>query len=314
MASNERSLRPTGLARHRRSPQTRSGPPRHRRQDQPTPSVLFVDDQANQLKVLSGAYAKSFRVLTARGAEQALEILDKEDVGVLVTDHKMPGMSGLDLCIQVQELFPSVQRILVTAYADITIVMEALNTAQVTRFVLKPWDLDELGLILTKAMETHLSLRSGPKRLLDAGGVPLVFISYASEDIEQARAVERELRRIGVRTWFDKDQLDVGEDWAAAIRRAIHGADFVVICLSKRSLNKCGFVQRETRVAMDACLQMPAGRLFLMPVRLEDCPVPEELAKYQYADVFRRQGYDRLVRAILRDWEKRRLVGGGTRG
>src|ERR1700746_2610770 len=93
--------------------------------------------------------------------------------------------------------------------------------------------------------------------------------------------------------------------WELEIRKAINKADFIVICISRRSINKRGFVQREIKLAIETYQAMPAGEAFLMPARLEDCSVPEELSAYQYCDLFGTDGLRCLVDAILTHWAKR---------
>ncbi len=134
---------------------------------------------------------------------------------------------------------------------------------------------------------------------------PTVFISYAHDDENAALGLCEKLRQSGFRPWIDKEQLEVGQEWDRVIREALKTADFIVVCLSKRSINKRGYVQREIRLALDLYNDMPLGKRLLMPVRLEQCAVPDELARYHYADLFRSDGVDRLVRSILAEWESR---------
>jgi hypothetical protein len=130
---------------------------------------------------------------------------------------------------------------------------------------------------------------------------PVVFITYAHEDEEAALGLCENLRQAGLKPWIDKQDLEIGQEWDHEIRKAIRRADFIVVCLSKRSLGKRGYIQREIRLALDLYNEMPLGRRLLMPVRLEQCVVPDELARYQY-------GFERLVRSILSELHSRREV------
>lgn len=134
---------------------------------------------------------------------------------------------------------------------------------------------------------------------------PNVFISYALEDEIAVLGLCERLRQSGIRVWIDKEQIQVGQEWDRAIQEALKTADFIVVCLSERSIKKRGYVNREIRQALDLHNEMPLGRRFLMPVRLDRCAVPDELAKYQYADLFRSNGVDDLVISILGDWQSR---------
>ena len=89
------------------------------------------------------------------------------------------------------------------------------------------------------------------------------------------------------------------------IQTAMYASDFVIVCLSNKSVSKRGFVQRELRAALDLYEEIPEGRIFLLPVRLEPCPVPNQWSRFQYTDLFETQGLGRLTRSILQEWSKR---------
>jgi energy-coupling factor transporter ATP-binding protein EcfA2 len=131
---------------------------------------------------------------------------------------------------------------------------------------------------------------------------PNIFISYAREDEEQAKALYAQLHGLGFSPWIDQEDIPAGKEWAPEIEAAMHASDFVVLCLSNRSVSKRGFVQRELHAALDLYKEIPEGRVFLLPVRLEACPVPKQLATFQYTDLFETDGLDKLSRSILREW------------
>lgn len=105
---------------------------------------------------------------------------------------------------------------------------------------------------------------------------------------------------------MDKQDIDPGQDWDRAIRNAIKESDFVILCVSRKIRDKRGYIQREIKLILNRLEEIPTGDIFMIPLRLEDCAVPEELAKYQYVDWFREDGYARLVRAMWNQWEKQR--------
>lgn len=104
-------------------------------------TVLAVDDEPEILAALGiflGETMPDLTLLTAESALAALAILKKRKVDVLISDHRMPGMSGLDLLRQARTLDPLMGRILITAYPDLDLAMKALNEARIDRFVTKP--------------------------------------------------------------------------------------------------------------------------------------------------------------------------------
>ncbi len=98
--------------------------------------------------------------------------------------------------------------------------------------------------------------------------------------------------------WFDEESLTPGSDWALEIEKAVHQADRVLLCFSQKSVRKKGFVQKEIKSALDVAAEYPEGAVFLIPVRLEDCQVPNSLKRLHRIDLFGDRGYDRLIKAL----------------
>ena len=134
---------------------------------------------------------------------------------------------------------------------------------------------------------------------------PLLFISYAREDQAVAIDLYRKLKGMGFRPWIDQEDLLPGEDWDLKIRKTVRTADFLLACLSINSTAKRGYVQKELKLALDVAEEVPEGSVFLLPLRLNECAIPERLAKYQYVDLYVQGGFERLVRAISVQWNQR---------
>ena len=118
-------------------------------------TVLVVDDEPRVLDALEAILAADFRVLRAASGEAALEILKAEDVAVIVTDYRMPGMTGVELLRRSQEQAPEAVRIILTAYTDVDSLMEAINTGRIYHFVSKPWEPNDLVVIVRRAAERY---------------------------------------------------------------------------------------------------------------------------------------------------------------
>lgn len=124
-------------------------------------AVLYVDDEEQSLKYFRKAFEKEFQVLTATGVADATAVLDAEGdrIGVVMTDQRMPGKTGVDLLEQLRQSRPGVVRILTTAYSDIESAIEAVNSGAVYKYVVKPWNLRDLRGTLLRAMEFFLVQR-----------------------------------------------------------------------------------------------------------------------------------------------------------
>jgi len=117
-------------------------------------AVLFVDDEKNILNALRRLFRRSaFEALFSETAEEACKILRERPVDVIVSDYRMPGMNGVEFLAQAREEYPHTIGILLTGYAELPVVMGAVNKGQVYKFVAKPWKDEELRVLITQALD-----------------------------------------------------------------------------------------------------------------------------------------------------------------
>ncbi len=120
--------------------------------------ILIVDDDVKVLDVLTKTFEEEYRVHSASTAAEALEILKKEEVRVILTDERMPKMDGMTLLRESKKINPNAVNILLTAYTDINVVIDAINSGIVYRYIVKPWDTDELRVMVRQAFERYALL------------------------------------------------------------------------------------------------------------------------------------------------------------
>jgi response regulator RpfG family c-di-GMP phosphodiesterase len=136
-------------------------------------TILYVDDEINNLNSFKAAFRRDFKVLTALSGKEGLEVLKNEEVHVILTDQRMPEMSGVEFLIEVLKEYKEPVRILLTGYADINAVVDAVNKGHIYYYLNKPWDEQQLRIIIKNAFEIF-SLRMKNKDLLqkvmDANG------------------------------------------------------------------------------------------------------------------------------------------------
>ena len=117
--------------------------------------ILAVDDEPANLRTLSRLFREDFEVFTATSGAEALELLKQHDVAVLITDQRMPGMTGIELLKNTVSIRPRMVRIILTGYTDVDALVEAINCGQVYRYVAKPWSNDDLRLTVRRALEHY---------------------------------------------------------------------------------------------------------------------------------------------------------------
>ncbi|RKH91574.1 hybrid sensor histidine kinase/response regulator [Corallococcus sp. AB045] len=126
------------------------------------PAVLYVDDDALNLRVFDANFGQRFRIFRCSSPNEALALLEqrRSEIGVVLSDQRMPGMTGVELLERARSIAPDARRMLVTAYADMQAVIDAVNRGQVTRYFVKPWDRAELLAALEDALKiARLELR-----------------------------------------------------------------------------------------------------------------------------------------------------------
>jgi len=128
-------------------------------------TVLFVDDEVNILKALQRLLrSENMNVLCASRAADALDLLDKHPTQVVVTDQRMPEMSGVDFLAHVRERQPDIVRMMLTGYTEMKVAVDAINRGEIYRLITKPWNDDELRATLRQAFD-HADLKAEIKRL-----------------------------------------------------------------------------------------------------------------------------------------------------
>lgn len=129
-------------------------------------NILYVDDEVHNLNAFKASFRRIFNVFTAESAMDAYEILKSQNINIVVSDQRMPVMTGVEFLQSIIPHYPDPIRILLTGYADISAVIDAINKGQVYLYITKPWQEEELKLNLEKAFEIF-TLRKENKLLTE---------------------------------------------------------------------------------------------------------------------------------------------------
>jgi len=132
-----------------------------------------------------------------------------------------------------------------------------------------------------------------------------VFLCHASDDKPIVRELYKKLLKEGIDVWFDEESLMPGQDWELEIPEAVNNADSIIVCLSNKSINKAGYIQKEIRFALDAAEKRSERDIFIIPVKLESCDVPQRFNRWQWVDLFYQKmdfdtkGYHKLLTSLI---------------
>jgi len=136
-------------------------------------AILYVDDEEMSLKYFSRAFGETYRIFTAANARDGLKIIQErgDEIGILMTDQRMPGEKGVWLLEQTRKLQPDILRILITAFTDMDAAIAAINNGSIYKYVSKPWDRTHLELELKQAMDFFLVQKEREELLKERSAV-----------------------------------------------------------------------------------------------------------------------------------------------
>ena len=171
--------------------------------------ILVVDDEPDNLDLLYRTFYRDFKVIKAQSGQEALETMAKqEDIAVIISDQRMPGMSGTELLRLTADRYPNSIRIMLTGYTDVEDLVEAINTGKVFKYVTKPWEEDDLRMVVNQAVDTHSVLQSRTQELNRAVRQE-TLLNAITNTIRSAQTSQEMLKTI-VETLGQAFELDYG--------------------------------------------------------------------------------------------------------
>ena len=237
------------------------------------------DDVARQFLPQFGELLERLKQLLAQDPTLAARLAAITGDGNVVGDHNVATVtkqSAGDYGIQIGQL-------------NLTLSPDQLRSLPVSAVSASP--LPALPVSAPTAFPLPAASTELPRRLR-------VFLCHARSDKPAVRDLYRRLRSDGIAPWLDEEDLLPGQDWQLEIPKAVRSSDAVIICLSRRAITKAGYVQKEIEDALDVASKQAEGAIFLIPLRLEECETPDRLRRWQWVDLFRETGYERLLRAL----------------
>ena len=145
------------------------------------------------------------------------------------------------------------------------------------------------------------------QRHLQHGERIRVFLCHSKGDKDFAKQLYGRLVALGCDPWLDEEKLLPGQIWEREIPLAIRNSHVFLVCLSADSVNKRGFVQKEIKLALDVAERIPDGDIFIIPIKIEPCEIPETLAKYQCPQAYS-DGYQKLIASLAQQAKRLSLL------
>lgn len=261
------------------------------------PGVLFVDDDARILTALKALFRQEYHVETAEGGEAALEILARGGIQVLVSDQRMPGMTGVELLRKVRVSHPAIVRMLLTGYTDLASLVGSINQGEIFKFVMKPWDNDELRKSLAEAFAASARAAAEPAAKPQAprsAGSLLVIDRTEGVAKGLERLLAGEARVIRVETPGEAAKVLSKEEIAAVVADMGSGMDGLVALFRELRSKRPGVLsilltdEPDSELAIELINRAQIFRLLPKPVSARDLrsQVAEALRRYS---VFKQQ-------------------------
>jgi response regulator RpfG family c-di-GMP phosphodiesterase len=141
-------------------------------------NILYVDDEQNNLISFKATFRLKYNVLTAISGEEAKKVLAENEVHIIITDQRMPGMTGVEFLESILDEYPRAMRILLTGYADMNAVIDAVNKGKIFHYLSKPWVEEELDETIQRAYGVYLSQKEEDekKKKLETSNNQLEFL------------------------------------------------------------------------------------------------------------------------------------------
>ena len=205
--------------------------------------VLYVDDEEANLISFKSTFRREMTVLLANSGEEALSIMEREEVHVVVSDQRMPKMTGSEFLSIARVRFPKSMRLLLTGFADLEAVVAAVNSGGIYAYVTKPWDANDLGLRIRQAYEIH-QLRQEKERLLhsyhqifETSGDPIVVVDHHGRVLE-ANPASSKLLGLPVQKLLDSgfaDHIENSKGLVKSLKLHRTGSEFVNVDLTLKT-------------------------------------------------------------------------------
>ena len=156
-------------------------------------SLLYVDDEATNLRVFKSNFRKYFNVFTTTSPFEAIEILDQNEIQVIVTDQRMPQMTGTEFLEKILPNHPDVIKIILTGFTDIEAIKDGINRCGIYKYITKPWNFEEMKGVLERGLESYQASQDSEEHIKDLEDSNVELEKRVSERTEELNKINKRL-------------------------------------------------------------------------------------------------------------------------
>jgi response regulator RpfG family c-di-GMP phosphodiesterase len=241
-------------------------------------TILVVDDEPDNLLLLERVLRRDYTVFSANSGAEALDVLENMEVDMIISDQRMPAMSGAELLGEAYKRNPDQVRLLLTAYSDVKDIIAAINAGHIYQYVSKPWDPDELKLIVRRALEAYQLTLDNRRMLTDYRNDEAMLLSAFSNLVAKLEERAPHLRGHAQRTkeyatLIARELRLFGEEMAN-LEAAAYMHDLGLLTLSDAMLNTpVGALDAESQRALEGHTALTEEILLPLPFFLKAVPL-----------------------------------------
>lgn len=158
-------------------------------------NILIIDDEVEITKALVRQFKRRYNVFSTNSALEAISILEKEDINVIISDQRMPGMTGIEFFSSIKSRYPDIIKLILTGFTDINNVIDAINKGQVFRYITKPWNPEELDWTINEAFEKYELQVKNKELLIELSKTNVYLEEKVKERTEKLSELNEELTK-----------------------------------------------------------------------------------------------------------------------
>lgn len=247
--------------------------------------ILVLDDDARWLEQVKDILSPQYELTLTTSYKEAIRKVTIQPFVLAVVDIKLPdGMNGIDVLVRMRKRVPNLRAIMLTGYNESDFVLASIRAGALD-YIKKT---DELEKRLLSSIKEHKRTE-----------VVKAFLSYDRSDRKIVSNLHRKLTVHGFVPWLDKRDINLGK-WKPQIEKEIRQTNFFLVCLTNNSMINKGFIKKEIEWALQRQAELGDETPFIIPVRLGKCDIPKLLRDFQVVDLVERNGFDELVRKLMR--------------